>query len=191
MAWPVLLVLSVACPAIWSLRRRPTWTLHLETLMWRWPMWGKWRQMQAEAQWCALLASLLDSGLDWDRALQGVGSATGHALFAQATRKMRTQLNSGTSAGRAMSLCSVPHGPQHRQGVFSPILTLWVRAAESAGDVPAVLRKWSALQEEALASQWRSALRMLEPLLMALLGLLMGWLVLALYLPVLQMGQMI
>ena len=188
---PVLTMTSVMGLAIRFLRNRPTWSMHLENLIWRWPLWGKWRQMQAEARWCALLASLLDSGLDWDRALQCAGSATGHALIAQASLKIRAQLSAGTSAGRAMSLCSMPHGQHPKQGIFSPILTLWVRAAESAGDVPVALRKWAILQEEALASEWRSALRILEPVLMALLGLLMGWLVLALYLPVLQMGQMI
>jgi type IV pilus assembly protein PilC len=73
--------------------------------------------------------------------------------------------------------------------MFSPTLVQWTRAGETVGTLPEMLGQWSRLQADELADRCGLATRMLEPILMGLLGLGMGWLVLALYLPVMQMGQ--
>jgi type II secretory pathway component PulF len=66
-----------------------------------------------------------------------------------------------------------------------------VRAGEASGTLPDVLQRWGQWQADTLTEQWASGIRLIEPLLMGLLGLLMGWLVLALYMPVLQMGHLL
>ena len=172
-------------------RRRPDGPLRLERWGWRVPVLGRWRQMHAESQWCALLARLIGAGLDWHQALALVGPATGSALLAQATQQVQRGLSGGQSLTQAMAMANRRWSRACGRSVFSPSLVQWVRAGEASGTLPDVLQRWGQWQADALIDQWRWATRMIEPALMGLLGLFMGWLVLALYMPVLQMGQLL
>jgi type IV pilus assembly protein PilC len=190
------LVPGLATGGAWVLwvawaRRRAAWRLRLERWTWRLPLWGRWRQMQAEAQWCALLARLIGAGLDWQGALALVGPATGSELMAQATLDVRQSLTRGVSLTHTLAAANQRWSPGCGRAVFSPALLQWVRAGEASGTLPDVLQRWGQWQADALADQWSTATRLIEPLLMGGLGLLMAWLVLALYMPVLQMGQLL
>ena len=133
-------------------------------------------------------AQLVEAGLDWSTALSLSGSAVGSPVMHTTTTLLKQGLSSGLSLGQAMAHCPVP-GHRRSSRLFSPMLTQWVRAGEATGTVCQVLQQWAAIQHDTLMMQSNAALRMLEPAVMGALGLLMGWLVLALYLPVLQMGQ--
>lgn len=172
-------------------RRQPRARLHLERWIWRLPLLGRWRQMHAESQWCALLAHLLGAGLDWHLALDLVGPASGSGVVREATREVQLALTKGQNLTQALGAVNPRWSHRCGRPVFSPTLTQWVRAGEAAGTLPDLLQRWGQLQADALTEEWTHGTRLLEPLLMGLLGLLMGWLVLALYMPVLQMGQMI
>jgi type II secretory pathway component PulF len=180
-------LLSVAMA--WGLRQ-PPWALRLDALIWRLPRIGPWRRMQVESRWCGLLAQLVEAGLDWATALSLSGAAVGSPVMHKAMPMLRHSLSSGLTLGQAMAHCAAP-GRQRSRRLFSPMLTQWVRAGETTGTVCQVLQQWAAIQHDALVTQSNAALRMLEPALMGVLGFLMGWLVLALYLPVLQMGQIL
>jgi type II secretory pathway component PulF len=178
----------VISAGVLSLRHeRARWWL--DCLCWLPPVCGRWRQMHTESKWCALLSRLIEAGQDWSSALELTGVAVGSPVMAHASARIQLLLSSGQPLSLAMASCrlSVTHGWQ--RSPFSPMLTQWVKAAEASGTLPQVLQQWARLQAELLSTEWGMACRMLEPILMGLMGLLMGWLVLALYLPVLQMGQ--
>jgi type IV pilus assembly protein PilC len=180
-------VLGVALVALsWRHQRVRLW---LDALFWLTPLAGRWRHMHTESQWCALLSRLIAAGQDWASALQLAGVAVGSPVMQLASARIQQQLSSGQPLSLAMASCrvSVFRGWQRPQ--FSPMLTQWAKAAEASGTLPQVLHQWSRLQAELLGAEWAVACRMLEPILMGCMGLLMGWLVLALYLPVLQLGQ--
>lgn len=170
-------------------QKSPSGRMHLERWNWRVPVLGCWRQMHAESQWCALLSRLIGAGLDWDRALALVGPASGSAVLTQVTQQTRHQLSQGQSLSQALAMANRRWFRSCGRAVFSPVLVQWVRAGEASGTLPDVLRRWGLWEADTLADQWRTATRLIEPLLMGLLGLFMAWLVLALYMPVLQMGQ--
>lgn len=184
------LVLALALMGTW-LQRRPGGRLKLERWAWRLPLLGRWHQMHAESQWCALLSRLIGAGLDWHRALELVGPATGSAVMAEATRQVRQALTRGQSLTQSLAQASRIGSRGCGRSVFSPALLQWVRAGEASGTLPDVLQRWGQWQADTLTEQWASGIRLIEPLLMGLLGLLMGWLVLALYMPVLQMGHLL
>jgi type II secretory pathway component PulF len=170
-------------------RRHPTGRLRLELLQWRCPLWGQWRQMHLESRWCGLLSQLLQSGLDWSSALRLTGPASGSPLLALSTRQTLLALERGL--GPAEALTQANRAWQRRCGrdIHSPALIQWLQAAEATGTLAQALDGWSRSQSDTLLAQWEVALRLLEPALMSILGLFMAWLVLALYLPVMDMGQ--
>ena len=93
--------LVLAALGSWT-RTRPGGRLRLERWGWRLPLWGRWRHMHAESQWCALLARLLGAGLDWQRALTLVGPASGSEVMAEATHQVRQGAVAGRRAGRTV-----------------------------------------------------------------------------------------
>jgi type IV pilus assembly protein PilC len=161
----------------------------LDRLCWLTPVGGRWRQMHTESKWCALLSRLIEAGQDWSSALELAGVAVGSPVMARGSERIRLLLSSGQPLSLAMASCRVGVTQGWHRPQFSPMLIQWTKAAEASGTLPQVLQQWARLQAELLSSEWAMACRMLEPILMGLMGLLMGWLVLALYLPVLQMGQ--
>ncbi len=190
--WSFGLVTGLVTLGVWVMvRRRADGRMRLERWAWRLPVLGRWRQMHAESQWCALLARLIGAGLDWHQALALVGPATGSLVMAQATQQVQRGLTQGQSLTQALAATSRRGSKACGRPVFSPPLVQWVRAGEASGTLPDVLARWGQWQADALVDQWRSATRLIEPVLMGLLGLFMGWLVLALYMPVLQMGQLL
>lgn len=182
-----LLGLSALVWICW--RRQPQGRWRLECWGWRIPVWGQWRQMRAESQWCGLLSSLVGAGLDWDQALGLVGPATGSAVMSVATAQVRRGVSEGQNLSQTLAAANRRYGRGCGRPLFSPTLVQWVRAGEASGTLPEVLQRWGQWQAEALAEQWRDGTRLIEPVGMGLLGVFMGWLVLALYMPVLQMGQ--
>ena len=172
-------------------QRQPRWRLQIDLMFWRLPLLGTWRQMQTEAQWCALLGQLLQAGIDWSSALALLGPTVGSPTLALVTWEVGRSLTQGQNLAASMVACNLRWRSRCGRDPFSLTLVQWVQAGETAGTLPKMLAQWSAVQSANLTEQWGLATRLLEPLLMALLGLWMGWLVLALYLPVMQMGQWI
>ena len=181
-----LAVLALSLGVAWGVRR-PAGAKLWDAWHWRLPGLGHWRQMRVESSWCRLIAQWVEAGLDWDQALAMASAAVDSPVMVQAGAAIRQRLASGQSLGQALAAC--PH-PDGRRALFSPMLTQWVQAGEATGTVCPLLRQWARLQHERLSEQWQLACRLLEPSLMGLLGLLMGWLVLALYVPVLQLGHL-
>jgi type II secretory pathway component PulF len=126
---------------------------------------------------------------DWRAALALAGPATASPWMAAASAQMGRDLGLGHALATAMAAGNRRGRVRLGRDLFSPTLVQWVHAGEAAGTLPSMLSQWSQLQSEAMTQQWQLATRLLEPLLMGVLGLGMGWLVLALYLPVMQMGQ--
>lgn len=186
LVWPCPVAVVAAAISAW---RHPGWRARLERMLWRCPGLGRWWQMHLEALWCGLMAQLLQAGLDWSAALALAGPATGSPWLTRASVQMGHDLGQGHNLATAMAAGNRRWHPHCGRDLFSPTLVQWAQAGEASGTLPAMLSQWAGLQAEGLSQQWQLATRLLEPVLMGVLGLGMGWLVLALYLPVMQMGQ--
>ena len=184
--WPVPLALGALGVMTWR-DRRGRWVL--ERLLWQCPGVGRVWQVKHEALWCGLMSQLLQAGLDWSAALNLAGPATGSLWMSQASLQMSQDLARGYGLASAMAAGNRRWQQVCGREVFSATLVQWAQAGEAAGTLAALLQQWAAVQTDALAEHSRLVSRILEPLLMGLLGLGMAWLVLALYLPVVQMGQ--
>lgn len=182
-ATPVLLcaVLGMALLLIWTWRRWPAFAYWVEDLSLALPLWGTLLRGAAVARWSRTLATLLASGLPLAQALQSVRQASGRRAYALATDRVRDRILRGSSLQAALGL----------EPAFPPLLQQMAAVGEESGTLDFLLEKVADFQEAELNERVQRLSTLIEPATVLLLGLMVGVLVLSLYLPVFQMGQII
>lgn len=134
------------------------------------------------ARWTRTLATLLRAGIPITESLAATSGVTGNLHYALATQHLQGRLLHGQSLASAL---------QHHIHLFQPMLIQMCAIGEASGTLDDMLER-CADQYESKVNRLVSQLSVLvEPLLMLLLGAVIGGMVLALYLPMFQMGQVI
>jgi type IV pilus assembly protein PilC len=128
------------------------------------------------------LATLFAAGVPLTEALDAVQGVTGHALFQEATKSIQAQLIRGQSLSHAL---------ESNDGLFPPMLVQMCAIGEESGALDHMLEKTAEHYEREVDSTVARLSTLLEPFIMVVLGLLIGGLVMALYLPIFQLGQVV
>jgi type IV pilus assembly protein PilC len=128
------------------------------------------------------LATLFAAGIPLTEALDAVSGVTGNVRFQTATQSMQRQLIRGQSLSQALS---------STQGLFPAMVVQMCAIGEESGALDTMLDKTAAHYEHDVENTVSRLTTLLEPIIMVVLGLFIGGLVLALYLPIFQMGQVI
>ncbi len=174
-----LLVLGLAARQAWA--RSPQLVQRLDAAVLELPLWGAMLRQAAQVRWSRTLATLLGAGLPLAEALQAVRGASGYLAYAQATQQVRDEVLRGSSLHAALAPSLL----------FSPLLRQMCAVGEAAGTLEQLLEKAAEFQESELAERLERLTRLIEPATIVVMGMLVGGLVLALYLPVFQMGQIV
>ena len=178
----------VLCLAIstWWLRRkieqRPHWRRYLHGLLLRTPIAGPLTQHVCIARWTRTLATLFAAGVPLTEALEAVQGVTGHLLFQAATQAIQAQL----IQGRALSLAL-----ESTEGLFPSMVVQMCAVGEESGTLDHMLEKTAEHFEHEVNSTVARLSTLLEPFIMVVLGSFIGGLVMALYLPIFQLGQVV
>mgnify|MGYP003333366549 FL=1 len=172
-------------------RRRPNWQWQFARSQLQWPLIAPLVTSANLAIWTRCLSMLLQSGVPLLDALATVADACPHPLFAASTRQVREAVWRGHSLSDAMrgAFPSFGDATRQTQGLFPPMLLQMVAVGEQSGALVSLLGKAADAQEDQLAQQVHAFSQLLEPVMIVVLGVLVGGLVIALYLPVFQMGQ--
>ncbi len=133
------------------------------------------------ARWSSTLATMFAAGVPLVESLDSVGGAAGNAVYHQATQRIASAVRSGTSLAGAM---------QQTQ-VFPAMIVQMVAIGEESGALDDMLRKAAEFHEAEVDVAVASLSSLLEPLIMVVLGTLIGGLVIAMYLPIFQLGSVI
>ncbi len=174
-----LLALGLAARQAWA--RSPQLVQRLDAAVLELPLWGAMLRQAAQVRWSRTLATLLGAGLPLAEALQAVRGASGYLAYAQATEQVRGEVLRGSSLHAALA----------PSPLFSPLLQQMCAVGEAAGTLEQLLEKAAEFQESELSERLEQLTRLIEPATIVVMGLLVGGLVLALYLPVFQMGQIV
>mgnify|MGYP002145905642 FL=1 len=114
--------------------------------------------------------------------MESVEGVTGNLLFEAATRSMHTQLLRGISLSHALDSST---------GLFPPMVIQMCAIGEESGALDQMLDKTAEHFEAEVDRTVARLSTLLEPFIMVVLGLLIGGLVMALYLPIFQLGQVV
>lgn len=164
-----------------GLRRYQAWRDALDRLSLRLPGLGPLLLQATLARWSRALAMLFASGVPLVDALGAAGLVSGNRVVLQATRQVQAELQQGSSLAAALRLA----------GCFPPLLQQLVAVGESSGALDQVLDRLALYYEQQVDAALLVIASLIEPLMMALLGVFCGGLVWALYLPVFQLGQVV
>lgn len=180
-----ILILGLTLISVFLLRRQwqqsPDWQNTMDRWLLRLPIVGQLLQQAALARWSQTLCSLISAGIPLLDALGPAGDTTRNRSFVIATQKIRQQLQQGTSLSDAMK--------QH--AVFTALPVQMVAIGEESGALDTMLNKVADIYDREVNDSVSMLSSLLEPLMMVVLGLIIGSMVLAMYLPIFQLGNVL
>jgi type IV pilus assembly protein PilC len=172
--------------AIWASQQ---WAKRSTTLQWRlhgWvlqlPIAGTLTRQACMARWTRTLATLFAAGITLTDALDAVKGVTGNLRYQAATETMHSLLMQGRSLAQAL---------ENTDGLFSPMVVQMCAIGEESGALDRMLDKTAEHYEREVTATVAKLSTLMEPFIMVVLGLLIGGLVVALYLPIFQLGQVV
>lgn len=135
----------------------------------------------AIARYSRTLATTFKAGVPLIYGLESAAGASGNIVYKEAILKIREDVMTGQQLNFAMA----------STGLFPPMITQMVAIGEETGTLEAMLAKSASLYEEEVDNAVDALTSMTEPLIMSVLGILVGGLIIAMYLPVFKMGSVV
>jgi type IV pilus assembly protein PilC len=145
------------------------------------PIIGPILNKSAIARYARTLSTTFAAGVPLVEALESVSGACGNIVYETAVLRMRDEVATGQRLQRAME----------STGLFPNMVNQMVAVGEESGSLDAMSAKVADFYEEEVDNAVDSMSSLLEPLIMAILGVLVGGLVIAMYLPIFKMGAVI
>jgi type IV pilus assembly protein PilC len=147
----------------------------------KFPVIGPILEKSAIARYARTLSTTFAAGVPLVEALDSVAGATGNVVYEEAVIKMRDEVATGQRLQRSME----------NTQLFPNMVIQMVAVGEESGALDEMSAKVADFYEEEVDNAVDSMSSLLEPLIMAILGVLVGGLVIAMYLPIFQMGQVV
>ena len=133
------------------------------------------------ARWTRTLATMFAAGVPLVEALDSVGGASGNNVYKMATKQIQSDVSTGTSLTIAMQGAKV----------FPTMVVQMVSIGEESGQLDNMLSKVADFFEQEVDDAVAGLSQLLEPLIMVFLGTVIGGLVVAMYLPIFKLGQVV
>jgi type IV pilus assembly protein PilC len=153
----------------------------LDRTMLHFPIIGPILNKAAIARFARTLSTMFSAGVPLVEALESVAGATGNIVYEDAVMKMRDEVATGQRLQRAME----------NTGLFPNMVVQMIAVGEESGSLDTMSGKVASFYEEDVDNAVDSMSSLLEPLIMAILGVLVGGLVIAMYLPIFKLGAVV
>ncbi len=153
----------------------------MDRILLRLPIFGDVIRKATIARWTRTLSTMFAAGVPLVEALDSVGGASGNNVYLDATRRIQLEVSTGTSLTVAMQ----------NVNVFPSLVTQMVAIGEESGALDAMLGKVADFFEEEVDEAVNALSSLMEPLIMVILGVLIGGLVVAMYLPIFKLGSVV
>ena len=153
----------------------------LDRAMLKFPVIGPILYKAAIARYARTLSTMFQAGVPLVEALESVAGACGNIVFEDAVMKMRDEVATGQRLQRAME----------NTGIFPNMVVQMIAVGEESGSLDTMSGKVASFYEEDVDNAVDSMSSLLEPLIMAILGVLVGSLVIAMYLPIFKLGSVV
>ncbi len=145
------------------------------------PIFGSLLHKAAIARFARTLSTMFAAGVPLVEAMTTVAGAAGNVVYTNAILRMRDEISTGISLQQAM----------RQTQLFPNMVVQLVAIGEEAGSIDAMLAKVADFYEEEVDNAVDALSSLMEPLIMAFLGVIIGGLVVAMYLPIFKMGQVV
>ncbi len=164
-----------------SWKRSESMQRTMDRLLLKVPVFGDLMYKSAMARWTRTLATMFAAGVPLVEALDSVGGAAGNIVFAEATEKIQRDVSTGTALTASMQ----------STGIFPVMVLQMAGIGEESGSLDHMLGKAAEFYEEEVDEAVKSLSSLMEPFVIVILGTLIGGIVVAMYLPIFKLGQVV
>ena len=133
------------------------------------------------ARWTRTLATMFSAGVPLVESLDAVAGASGNAVYVSGTRRIQNEVSTGTSLTNAM----------HNTGLFPSMVLQMTQIGEESGSLDGMLSKVAEFYEREVDDAVAALTSLLEPIIIVFLGVVIGGLVVAMYLPIFKLGSVV
>jgi type IV pilus assembly protein PilC len=151
----------------------------MDRFMLKLPVFGDLVKKSTIARWTRTCSTMFAAGVPLVEALDSVGGASGNFVYQHATKLIQSEVMTGTQLTVAMQ----------NVNVFPPMVIQMVSIGEETGALDAMLGKIADFYEGEVDDAVEALSSLMEPMIMVVLGTLIGGMVIAMYLPIFKMGQ--
>ena len=153
--------------------------IFMDKLMLRLPVFGDLVRKSTIARWTRTLSTMFAAGVPLVEALDSVGGAAGNYVYSSATKQIQQEVSGGTALTVAMQ----------NTNVFPSMVLQMCSIGEETGALDGMLGKVADFFEAEVDDAVEALSSLMEPMIMVVLGTLIGGMVIAMYLPIFKMGQ--
>lgn len=165
----------------WFKKNSVTFQNNFDRVVLKMPLFGDLLLKGTVARWSRTLSTMFAAGVPLVEALESVAGASGNYVYYSATKRIQNDVSSGVSLTVAMQ----------NTNVFPNMVIQMVSIGEESGALDAMLAKSADFYEAEVDDMVDALSSLMEPIIMAVLGVVIGGLVVAMYLPIFKMGQVV
>ncbi|HET7766887.1 MAG TPA: type II secretion system F family protein [Burkholderiales bacterium] len=177
------IIFPVVIGSVWGFLELWKRSVPIQIFMDRWllklPVFGDLIRKSTIARWTRTLSTMFAAGVPLVEALDSVGGASGNYVYHQATREIQRKVSTGTSLTTSMQ----------ESNVFPNMVVQMVSIGEESGALDAMLGKVADFFEAEVDDAVEALSSLMEPMIMVVLGVVIGGMVIAMYLPIFKIGQ--
>ena len=177
------LIFGVVIGSVWGFlyawKRSKSVQIMMDRIALRLPIFGDMVRKATIARWTRTLATMFAAGVPLVEALDSVAGAAGNYEYYVATKKIQAEVSTGSSLTVSMQNVEM----------FPNMVLQMVAIGEEAGSLDGMLSKVSDFFEAEVDDAVDAMSSLMEPLIMVVLGTLIGGMVIAMYLPIFKLGQ--
>lgn len=162
-------------------RRSPKMQRAMDRMLLKMPIFGTLIDKSCVARWTRTLSTMFAAGIPLVEALDSVGGASGNSVFKEATDRIQNEVSTGTSLNIAMS----------NANVFPSMVLQMCAIGEESGSIDHMLSKAADFYEQEVDEMVAGLSSLMEPIIIVFLGGIIGGIVVAMYLPIFKLGQVV
>ena len=166
---------------LYTWKRSRKMQMIMDRVMLKLPIFGAVIEKATIARWTRTLATMFAAGVPLVEALESVGGASGNQVYVEATNKIRSEVATGTALTVAMQ----------NVGLFPNMVIQMAAIGEESGSLDSMLNKVADFYEAEVDDAVAALASLMEPIIMVVLGVLIGGMVIAMYLPIFKMGSVV
>ncbi|MFH0792527.1 MAG: type II secretion system F family protein [bacterium] len=174
-------IIIAAAVFIWQWGRTKHGRYQIDNFKLKMPVFGPIFLKAGVAKFTRTLGTLVKSGVNILTALEIVAKTSGNTLIEEAILRTRTSIQSGESISK----------PLTESGVFPPMVTRMIEVGERTGALESMLTKIAEFYEDQVDAAVNGLTSIIEPLLIVFLGVVVGFIVISMFMPMFKMVQMI
>ena len=164
-----------------SWKRSEKMQMFMDRLLLKLPIFGELVEKSVLARWTRTLSTMFAAGVPLVEALDSVGGASGNWVYKAATQKVQSSVSTGTSLANSMA----------DTNVFPNMVLQMTTIGEESGALDRMLGKTADFYEEEVDKMVAGLSSLMEPIIIVFLGVIIGGLVIAMYLPIFKLGQVV